>query len=130
MSIREAFFGVCDKAEPAKARFVSLYAEIPFYGGPEEGGWWGRDVELVASQRCVTDDEAEAIRLAVVKLANELSEDARDAFNRGCAAEMEWLEARGLDADFLPEVDGEESYFVAVEDRAGSLAYQGERHYS
>ena len=129
MSIREAFFGVCKDAEPAKARFVSLYVEVPFYGGPEEGGWWGRDVELVASQRCVTDDEAEALRRAVVTMSHQLNDEARQRFTRQCAYECDWLEARGLDSDFLPEVDGEESYFVAVEDVAGSLASEGTRHY-
>jgi hypothetical protein len=27
---------------------------------------------------------------------------------------MEWLEARGLDADYLPEMNGAEEYFVLV----------------
>lgn len=42
---------------------------------------------------------------------------------------MEWLEARGLDADYLPEPDGELSYFVTIEDQPGSSESRGCRHY-
>ena len=129
MSIEEAFFAVCDDAEPAQASYVSLYVDLPYYGGPEEGGWWGSDTELVAYRRCSNLIEAQAISERVQELAKQMSKDARDAFNRGCAAQVEWLEARGLDDNFLPEVDGEARYWVAVEDRAGSCVSTGSRHY-
>jgi hypothetical protein len=128
--IENAFHAVCADAQPAKASYVSLYVTVPFYGGPEEGGWWGRDDELVAYHRCTNEVEAEAVKAEVMALAARMSKEAKDAFNRRCADETEWLEARGLEDDFLPEVDGEESYFVAVEDRPGSLAHEAERHYS
>ena len=40
-NISEAFFTACSEAQPAKQQVVSLYVDVPFYGGPEEGGWWG-----------------------------------------------------------------------------------------
>lgn len=128
--ISKAFFDICADATPAKAHYVSLYVSIPFYGGPEEGGWWGRDTELVAYHRVSNDVEAEAICEQVNQLAEQLSKEAHDKFNRACAAECEWLEARGLDADYLPEVDGNESYFVTTESTPGSLVEEGDRCYS
>jgi hypothetical protein len=130
VSDREAFFEVCKNAKQAESYFVSLYTELPFYGGPEEGGWWGSDTELVAYQETTTEAYAKALLEQVKTLAEKLSKEARDDFGRQCQAECEWLEARGLDADYLPEVDGEQRYWVTVESRPGSHAHEGDRYYS
>lgn len=130
MTIKQAFFTLCADAVEAKRHYVSLYVSIPFYGGPEEGGWWGRDDELVAYHEVSNDVEAEALSAKVKELAEELSKQAKDAFNRACQQECEWLEARGLDADYLPEVDGEESYWVTTESTPGSFVHQSDRYYS
>jgi hypothetical protein len=127
--MKQAFFEVCKEAVPAEGSYVSLYADSPYYGGPEEGGWWGSDTALVAYYKCVSQVEAEAVLAKVEKLAQELSAEAKTSFNRGCRAEVEWLEARGLDADFLPEVDGETRYWVHVEKTPGECVSQGDRHY-
>jgi hypothetical protein len=113
--INEAFFNICREAKPAKSSYVSLYVNVPYYGGPEEGGWWGSDNVLVAYHQCGNDIEAEHILAKVEELAQQMSDDAKRSFGRACLAQCEWLEARGLDSDSLPEVDGEESYFVVVE---------------
>ena len=47
----------------------------------------------------------------------------------GSVAEMEWCEARGLDADYLPEPDGEVTYHVVTEDTPGEGVSRGCRHY-
>lgn len=129
MSEKEAFFQVCAEAAPASSSYVSLYRIESFYGGPEEGGWWGRDYVLVAYQEVSNDVEAEALRQKIAVLAEDLSKQAKDNFNRGCAAQVEWLEARGLDDDFLPEVDGEDSYIVLTENKPGENAYKSSRYY-
>ena len=127
--LAEAFFTVCNEAKPAQGHYVSLYVDVPFYGGPEEGGWWGHDCSLVAYQWCSTEEEVEAKREAVEKLAKEKSEQAKREFGEHCLRQTEWLEARGLDDSFLPEVDGEERYYVVIEDTPGSQESQGCRHY-
>jgi hypothetical protein len=127
--INEAFFNICREAKPAKSSYVSLYVNVPYYGGPEEGGWWGSDNVLVAYHQCGNDVEAEHVKAKVEELAKEMSDDAKRSFGRACIAQCEWLEARGLDSDSLPEVDGEESYFVVVEDTPGEHASNGCRHY-
>jgi hypothetical protein len=86
-------------------------------------------VTLVASQKFGTAEAADAAAQEVQKLADELSKDARDGYLRGCAAQTEWLEARGLDDSFLPEVDGEDSYAVYVEEVRGGHAYESSRHW-
>jgi hypothetical protein len=129
MSLQEAFFGICKDAIPAKSYYVSLYLNQSFYGGPEEGGWWGSDTVLIAYQQFPTEEAAQTAREAVEKLASELNTQSRREFGEQCQREMEWLEARGLDADYLPEVDGEDSYFVAVEDNAGEQAHRGNRFF-
>lgn len=129
-SIRAAFLAVCIDAEPAKANFVSLYRIESYYGGPEEGGWWGRDYVLVATLKCDSAEHAAAVQANVEQMAEQLSKDARDGFLAGCAAECAWLESRGLDADYLPEVSGEDRYTVFTEDVRGEMASTGSRGYS
>lgn len=129
MSTKEAFFTVCDDAQPAESHYLSLYVSVPYYGGPEEGGWWGSDTHLIAYKQFDTLEALEAARAKVEALAAELNDEARRQFGDQCLREMEWLDARGLDADYLPEVDGESSYWVTTEDVPGSMVRQGCRHY-
>ena len=130
MSIADAFHKICTEAQQPKAAYVSLYCSAPFYGGPEEGGWWGSDTNLVASQYFDTMEAANAALDAVKELAEELSREAKKQFGEHCLREMQFCDGRGLDYDFFPEPDGEESYFVVVEDVSGSLISEGDRCYS
>jgi hypothetical protein len=114
MSIENAFHQVCEQAKAAGCYFVTLVVREPFYGGPEEGGWWGEDLQPVAYKVYHTLEAAEAAKAKVEVLAKRLSREARTEHGRHCGRELEWLEARGLDADFLPETAGPESYFVVV----------------
>lgn len=129
MSIRDAYKKLCLNAKPAQAWYVSLYVRKPFYGGPQEGGWWSEDVVLLEYMLVNTEEEANVLLEAVQKEAVNKTEDARKAFGERCLRETEWLDARGLDDDFLPEVDGHEEYFVTVESMPGSKCEQGCRHY-
>jgi len=128
--IKAAFFEVCTEAETAERHFVSLYCNHRFYGGPEEGGWYGTDTTLVASQEVPTEADAVTMQAAAVDLAEKLTKQAEDVRNRHYAAQLEWLEARGLDADFLPEPDGGDSFWVATETVRGSFVSEGDRCYS
>lgn len=130
--LRQAFYQVAREAQPARRSYVSLYAILPYFGGVEEGGWWGHDVELVAYQEVSSDVEAEAVADKVRELAEDLSKEAKDSFHRGAAAQMEWLEQHDPmadESDYFPEVDGAEEYYVVVESQPGSQAYQGSRYY-
>lgn len=128
MSIQDAFEKICADAKPANGAYVSLIRQSPFYGGPEEGGWYGTDTDVISCKWCSTEDEANAVRDAVVKLADELSAEARKTFGEHCLREMEWCEERNLDADYLPEPDGEESYCVIITEEF-TQSTRGCRHY-
>ena len=124
MSIEEAFFSVCKDAKSARQQCVSLYLHTRPYGGPEEGGWWRDDYKLIAYETVSTEDQASALKVKVEKLAEELNDKERRLHNEHCARQMEWLDARGLEADYLPEVNGDSSYYVSIENAPG----QGEHH--
>jgi len=127
--IEKAFHKICDNAKPAKSLYVSLYVNIPYYGGPEEGGWWGKDTKLVAYKEYSSIESAKAALQAVNKYSQELNDQAKVEFGEKCKAECEWLDERGLDGDYLPEVDGESEYFVVIESTPGEGNSQGTRHY-
>ena len=127
--IKDAFFQTCQDARAICKQYVSLYVKVPFYGGPQEGGWWGADTHLIAYQECLTEEKAELLKQEITKLADELSENSKKEFGERCLKECEWLEKRGLDDSFLPEVDGELTYMVIVEQTPGENVYQDSRHW-
>jgi hypothetical protein len=130
--IQAAFNKVVADAIPARKSYVSLYMRSPFYGGPEEGGWWGSDFELVASREYSNQVQAEAALERVEQLAKEMSEEARNDYNRACAAQCEWVEQHDPMADvsdYFPEVDGEVDYQVLIENYPGECEYHSSRNY-
>jgi hypothetical protein len=126
--LQQAFEIVLPDAEQGEEWYVVLVCERPFYGGPEEGGWWGSDTTCAAARVCFNKGEAERYAAQVRSLADELTKEARERHGSHCENEMDWLEARGLSADFLPEPDGEEQYYVLVRQGIPEPCY-GSRRY-
>lgn len=117
--VRSAYEKLCADAEKAEGRYVSLYTRQQCYGGPEEGGWW-YDVWILESTAYVpTLDTADKLKAAIEKDAEEMTIQARASYGEYCKREMEWLDERGLDADYLPEPDGPEEYHVLIEEHPG-----------
>lgn len=112
--LQTAFDAVCKEAKEASGWYVTLMLETSRYGGPEEGGWWARDTHIIKYQYYSTEEKAEAARDAIQKLADELKAEALKEHGDQCLREIEWCEARGLDADYLPEPDGPSNYFVLM----------------
>jgi hypothetical protein len=127
--IKESFYKICNDSKTPESFFVSLYVKVPYYGGPEEGGWWGSDTHLEAYKQYSTLEEANFALEKVQEYAKDLNFEAKKSFGEKCSNELDWLEARGLESDYLPEVDGEEEYFVVVEKKVGSLQSKGTRVY-
>ena len=109
--------------------FVSLYCREPFYGGPEEGGWWGEDVILEEYQEFDFMPDAELAVRAMSDAIENPNTKANKDYQEQCRRECDWLEARGLDDNALPEVNGPESYFIRIEKVRGSFESRGARHY-
>jgi hypothetical protein len=126
---REAFNRICTEAVTCDSRwYVVLIERSQFYGGPEEGGWWGTDTEVIAYQEYPSEELAHRAQGAIEQLARELSIGERRKYGEQCLRELEWLEARGLDADYLPEPDGPTDYVVRVTNEIPQSSL-GCRHY-
>lgn len=126
--IQAAFEQVCSEAKQAKGFYVCLMEKTSRYGGPEEGGWWTHDTHVVAYQYFETEEAAEAAKEAVEKLSVNMNQDAKRRFGEQCLREMEFCDARGMDYDELPEVDGENEYYVLVSEGLPEPSY-GPTHY-
>lgn len=112
--IQEAF-GICiENAKEPESWYVCLISEHQSYGGPEEGGWWQTISHLEQYAEFPNKALAEAARDQVETLALELTAQERASYGDYCLQTMEWLDARGLDADWLPEPDGETVYRVFI----------------
>jgi len=127
--LKHTFDNLLPDAEKPETWYVCLMQEVPFYGGPEEGGWWGSDTFPVAVKQCFNKREAEQWAERVKATAATMSEEARQRHGQHCSETLDWLDARGLEPDFLPEPDGEESYYVIVsqgipEPQYGSRRYE------
>ena len=127
--LRQAFEHYIPDAVQAEGAYVVLMECQPVYGGPEEGGWWTSDNTVIAYREYPSEELAQKAAEKVRELAKELSKQAKRADSEYCAASMECLEARGLDADFLPEPDGPAEYYVVVttevpENSRGSRRYE------
>lgn len=126
--LQAAFDQIVKGARTPEVWYVSLVECSQRYGGPEEGGWWTTDTDVVAFHEFPTRSLAEAARARVYELAQELEREARTEHGRQCLREMEWLGERGLDADYLPEPDGPTEYKVVVADHIPA-SHRGPTHY-
>lgn len=127
--VKDAFDTICNEAKQSEAWYVTLVEYVPYYGGPEEGGWHGHDMNIVAFQQFQSEELAHEARDKVMELAKQLTDDAARSYGEQCLRESEWLDSRGLDDDFLREPDGHANYSVIVSQ--GILEpVRGDRHYS
>lgn len=127
MYILDAFDAICQTAVPVNGCFVALMERVPFYGGPEEGGWYGTDIVVVAYQYFETREAAEYAKTRIETLAAELEAQNKVEYGEQCLRDMDWLEARGLESNFLPEPDGPSEYYVTITDSypEGSIGKRG-----
>lgn len=70
-----------------------------------------------------TEEAAEAAVEKINEMAETLKAEAKRVYGRQCLLESAWLEVRGLDDEYLPEVDGEDSYFVTMSERPPEARY-------
>jgi len=114
--LQAAFENVCVDAKKPGVFYVILTSSHQAYGGSEEGGWWYTVSQLEAWKEFPSEEAAETAAEKVREMANELDADEKRQHGEHCLNQMEWLEERGLESDFLPENDGENKYHVSVSD--------------
>jgi hypothetical protein len=112
--LEHAFNTVADNARKPDVCFVCLMERTCEYGGPEEGGWWNHDAYCVAYREYATREAAELAKEQIEALATELTDESRREHGNHCLRQMEWLDARGLEADWLTEDDGPSEFYIAV----------------
>jgi hypothetical protein len=126
--LQEAFEAVIKDAKIPEQWYVVLIEIVPFYGGPEEGGWWGCDTHVVAFKEYPTEELAQAAAEQVRKLAKELTDESYREYGDYCLRRMDWLEDRGLDSDFLLEPNGPSEYSVLVTNEIPKSTYGCRRY--
>ena len=112
--IEAAFDAECPEAKEPECWYVCLESSYQRYGGPEEGGWWQTMSQIVKYQVYMTEKLADKACERIKALSKELTDESRRNHGDHCGRQMEWLEARGLEADYFPEDDGPEKYSVSV----------------
>ena len=132
MSIHDAFDAIVNDATPAKGVYLTLYHTEQWYGGPEEGGWYGTTTKVVKYKQFSTREAAEAVYEQVHDLAEKLTEDAKQEHDRAMLAECEWCDRRGIDPADHPagEPDGPDNFTVHIEEELGSLEHSSDPYYS
>ena len=130
-NIFNAFMSALPDATLAKPHYIVLWKRTPFYGGSEEGGWWGNDETPVAYHRVSTLEAAEELRKQIEAEAAVQTAEASRAHGEACLNQLAWCEARGIDDSnsVYGEDDGAESYYVTVQENRPEATY-GDRHYS
>lgn len=132
MSIQDAFHAVCTEAIEAKTGcfYVTLIRIVPFYGGPEEGGWFGKDKVVEAYQRFSDRHAAKVAFSAVKRLAKEMTDTAKIEHGQACIRQLAFCEARGIEDSnsVFGEDSGPDSYMVTITDRL-PVTERGCRHY-
>jgi len=114
-SLQDAFNEVCKEAkEPGPGAYVVLREQVPTYM-PWEGGTYIHDSMVHAYQWFGTAELAEAAREAVLKLAKEKTDEAREEHGRQCLAELEFREDRGFEPDWGGDTNGPSEFSVSLE---------------
>lgn len=114
--LESAFNALIEDAIEPESWYVCLMENRSRYLGPYEGGTWVDDSFLVKYKEFPSEELANKAAEKIRELAEELSAEESRSYGEYCVRTMEWLEARGLDADFLPEPDGPTKYYVCVTD--------------
>lgn len=97
--------------------YVVLMQKVPFYGGPEEGGWWGADHIVVKYKEFPSEELARKAADRVEDLAKELSAESQKQYGEYCLAT--W--------DDPSEPDGPTEYYITCTTSPENT--YGTRHY-
>ena len=124
----QAWNEIMADAQEAEECIVSMYSIEPYYGGPEEGGWWGTLYILREYVRCSNREAAESLRTKLQERCSQLNYEAKIADGEHCLRQIERADARGLDVDDYG-YDGPSSYNVIIEKFPGENQVTERSHY-
>lgn len=126
MDLREIFHAVCENAQQSEGKYLCLMARVPYYGGPEEGGWWGEDHIVESYQFCENQVILDKILTEINELVRKENEETKTAYNRFCSDEWERDDSDGPDS--LAVLNGPSELFIEIQDNVPQSRY-GNRYY-
>jgi len=124
----EAWNEIMADAQEAEECIVSMYSIEPYYGGPEEGGWWGNLLILKEFVRCTTRNAAEKLQEKLQSRCEEMSREEKTFDYEECLRVCVRAYARGEDVDDHG-YDGPSSYTVLIEKFPGENQVTERSHY-
>jgi hypothetical protein len=124
----QAWDEIIEDSEVAQECYLSLYENVPYYGGPEEGGWWGYLQILQKYCKCSSHKQAEMLSDKLRKHCEELTEDAKKADGEDCLRHMERADRRGEDVSD-DGYEGPSTYFMQIESIPGQNQNTTRSHY-
>ena len=127
--IERAWDRVVEDATKAEGCYVVLFCDRPYYGGPEEGGWWGTDNLVVSYRRCSTQEEAEAILTKMDEEVKNLNREADLDHGHLCLAQCARADAMGVEVESLYGEDSGSLRFRATITQELPRDYYGNRFY-
>ena len=124
----QAWNEIIEDSEVAQECYLSLYENVPYYGGPEEGGWWGYLQILQKYCKCASRQQAEMLREKLHTHCEELTQEAKKADGEDCLRHMERADQRGEDVND-DGYDGPSTYYMIIESMPGQHQNTTRSHY-
>lgn len=124
----QAWDAIVEDSEVAQECYLSLYKVEPYYGGPEEGGWWGYLHILQKYCKCSSRAQAEMLMEKLQDHCKELTEEAKKADGDDCLRHMERADRRGEDVSD-DGYDGPSRYYMTIESMPGQNQVTTRSHY-
>jgi hypothetical protein len=124
----KAWNEIMENAQKAEECVVSMYSVEPYYGGPEEGGWWGNLFILNEYVRCSNRDAAEKLQQKLQERCEELNKEEQQQDSEYCLRYCERAWSRGEDVDDYG-YDGPSTYHVLIEKFPGENQVTERSHY-
>ena len=124
----QAWNEIIEDSEVAQECYLSLYQCESYYGGPEEGGWWGYLHILKEYCKCSSYAQAEMLMKKLQDHCKELTEEAKKADGEDCLRHMERADRRGEDVSD-DGYDGPSTYYMTIESIPGENQNTTRSHY-
>jgi len=124
----QAWDEIMADAQEAEECIVSMYSVERYYGGPEEGGWWGNLFILQKYVRCSNRDAAEKLQHKLQERCEELNREEQQRDSEDCLRHCERAWSRGEDVDDYG-YDGPSTYHVLIEKFPGENQQTERSHY-
>ena len=124
----QAWNEIIEDREVAQECYLSLYENVPYYGGPEEGGWWGSLHILKEYCKCSSREAAEMLMEKLQERCEQLNKESKKADGEDCLRHMERADQRGEDVDDYG-YDGPSTYYMLIESAPGQNQQTSYRHY-